>query len=395
MVNSNLFRRMLSSLFGFLFLSISATAAIDYNDNSSIIQKNLISWVRSKGGIFSDKLEIRRVDPAVPTSYMGVFVTEPIDAKEVLMVIPRDCYIHIFDTAVVMDWEDTTDGAYQENSCQLATKLMDEMKLGKDSRYAPYIAYLKTQSVGQLPINWSREGKDLLRNVAIPGSRIVDWNNRDFKDKTHDCIGKNNNTKSAKITFEEHMVEMTRQRGFDTALIPIWDMVNHDNGKINTENDSFNDAGGLRVRAARNLAEGEEVYASYDKCPDCFDIEYYWGTPEILRDFGFVEDYPHRWVFYDYDIWFEVYEDYKFNAHFDIELGAIGEIIDVPSEEQIEFLKDELARLEEVGESLLKYQGSLLDREWSIILQFQKAAVIDMRIVIKWYTTSGDSNAEK
>jgi hypothetical protein len=397
---------MILALFGLICLLASTTVvfAIDdnvnvnskvkvnsnsnSNSNSNAIQNDLVSWVRSKGGSFSDKIEIRRVDPKDPTSYMGVFVREAIVAKESLFVIPRDCYIHVFDTAAAMDPEDEdAEDVYQDTLCELATKLMEEMKLGEESEYAPYIAYLKTQTPGQLPANWSPQGKELLRWVAIPGSPMVDWIDWNFKGEKHHCIGetkkqnnnnKNNNNESD-ISFEEHMVEMTIQRCFDTALIPIWDMVNHDNGRINTENDSMFEEDGLRLRAARNLKVGEEIFASYDKCLDCKGVEEYWGTPEILKDFGFVENYPHRWVFPEQDIWYEVYEDYEFDVYF----GSDHE--NTPSEKQFEFLTKELGRLEGIGQSFPEDRGSMPEREWNTIVQFHDAAIIDMYAVVEWY----------
>ena len=93
---------MLFAFFGsFCLLGFSTTNAVESDNNK--IQDDLISWVRSKGGSFSDKLEIRRVNPEDPTSYMGVFVRETIEAKESLFVIPRDCFIQVFDT-VARDW---------------------------------------------------------------------------------------------------------------------------------------------------------------------------------------------------------------------------------------------------------------------------------------------------
>jgi len=397
------YRRMIPTLFGLLCLFASTAtvvaAAIDdkskSNSNSNSIQNDLVAWVRSKGGSFSDKVEIRRVNPDDPSSYMGVFVREAIETKESLFVIPRDCYIHVFDTAIEMDPEDeAVEDAYLSNLCQLATKLMDEMKLGEASDYAPYIAYLKTQTPGQLPANWSPQGKELLRKVAIPGSPMVDWIDWNFKgEKQHNCIGETTKNESDSISFEEHMVEMTIQRCFDTALIPIWDMVNHDNGKINTENDSMYEKDGIRVRAARNLRVGEEIFASYDLCLDCKGIEEYWGTPEILKDFGFVENYPHRWVFPEHDIWFEVSEDYEFDVYF----GPDHE--ETPSEKQMELLTKELDRLEEIGESFPEDRGSVSEHEWNTIKWFHDAATIDLYVVVDWFTygaakeDDNDSNA--
>ena len=264
------------------------------------------------------------------------------------------------------------------------------MKLGSKSQYAPYIAYLKTQSPGQLPVHWSPQGKDLLRKVAVPGSPMVDWIDWNFKGEKNDCISSTSSDKEGEISFEEHMLEMTMQRCFDSALIPIWDMVNHHNGKINTENDSMYEPGGLALRASRNLAAGEELYASYDKCLDCLGVEEEVGTPEILKDFGFVEHYPHRWVFTEQGIWLEVDANGEFDPYFGEAQNS------TPSREQLEFLKRELERLETIGETLLRdsEQGDVPDREWRTIQQFQKVATKDLDEVVEWYTAVG-SNADE
>lgn len=351
----------------------TTTVDADFNRHNEIV-----TWVRSKGGSFSEKLEMRRIDPADPTSYWGIFAKENIAAKEDLFNVPKDCYIDVFDTAENMNVEEGME-PYLNNVCKLTHKLKEEMKLGEKSDYAPYIAYLKTQQPGQLPANWSKEGKDVLRKVAIPNSPMVDWIDWHFKEKN--CIGTD--------SFEEHMIEMTIQRSYDTALIPIWDMVNHDNGRINTENDTMFHKDGIKVRAARNLKAGEEIFASYDSCLDCSDIDSYWGTPEILKDFGFVENYPHRWVFNDLEIWYEIYEhEGELQVYFSEEDEPLNE-------DQIRFLQKELDRLEKVEDDVLQNQGTVPDKEWRTILHFHDAAVDDIEIVIETATdvlSNADNN---
>lgn len=358
----------LSKTLAFFLAAISiATAHADTDD--------IISWVRSKGGTFSDKVEIKRH----PMGYMGVFAKNDIAAKESLFQIPKECYIQIFEEAVDPDVEEedsASNAKHHDNVCKLAHKLMDEMKLGEKSEYAPYIAYLKTQKRGQLPANWSQAGKDALRKIAVPGSQIVDWIDLNFKQRG--CIGDD--------PFEEHMVEMTVQRGFDTALIPIWDMVNHDNAKINTENDSMHDEDGMKVRASRDIQAGEEIYATYDECVDCGETKEYWGTPEILRDFGFVEGTARRWVFADQEIWFEIQhsEDGKLEVNFDDEEDYYDDdYYGIPDKNQIQFLKNELHRLNEVGKIVLGEQGEIPDSEWTNIQLLHSAAVTDILAAIE------------
>jgi hypothetical protein len=142
------------------------------------------------------------------------------------------------------------------------------------------------------------------------------------------------------------------------------------------------DKEGFKVRAARDIKAGEEIFATYDKCVDCYGIDAYWGTPEILKDFGFVEGYPHRWVFYDEGIWFEIYEDE------DGELEAIfdddtADSYGIPNKEQIQFLQKEINRLNDVGKIVLNDQGDVPDREWQTIKNLHTAAVTDISAAIE------------
>jgi hypothetical protein len=132
------------------------------------VVEDMITWVQSMGGSFSEKVEIKRMDPEDNSSPYGVYAKENIEAKENLMIIPHECYITIHDVEnmdVDYGWEE----AYHNNLCNLAHKLMKEMKLGEESQYAPYIAYLQTQKRGQLPVNWSENGKEVLKQFYPEG----------------------------------------------------------------------------------------------------------------------------------------------------------------------------------------------------------------------------------
>jgi len=355
---------------------ILLVASIASADN---IIDGMINWVRSKGGSFNDKVEIRRIDPSDESSYFGVFAKEILYEKELIMHIPETCYIEVWDAAVDMsalEGKEAVD-ANHGNLCKLTHELIQEMKLGIKSQFAPYIAYLQTQKPGQLPAQWSEQGKNVLRNISFPGSEIVDWIDLNFQ--RTGCISDD--------PFEVHVVEMVVQRSFDAALIPLWDMVNHDNGRINTENDSIYSEGGIKVRASRPIEAGEEIFASYDTCLDCFDDENFSGTPEILKDFGFVENYPHRWIFDNngstiwFEIWFEIDETHN-GLYVDwdtLEEDAFG----IPGREDILFLQSELERLRRVGKEFLKEKGSIPQYEWEMINAFHEAAVLGISMAIE------------
>ena len=52
----------------------------------------------------------------------------------------------------------------------------------------------------------------------------------------------------------------------------------------------------VRVFAFQNIATGEQLYISYNECEDedCEGLKYKYITPNILEDYGFVEQYPRR-----------------------------------------------------------------------------------------------------
>eukprot|EP00978_Attheya_sp_CCMP212_P046258 scaffold380731_cov59-Attheya_sp.AAC.3 len=212
----------------FKMLHIVASAMLAITVVSAEHVDPIIEWVRSKGAYFSEKIEVRRMDPTDPNSYFGIFAREDIDKNERLVEVPKSCYLGIGDTEV---HSNDTLTPYYDNLCLTAQKLMNEMKLGNKSEFAPWIAYVETQKPGQLPAMWSESGQKLLRKVAPKGKKgtLLDWMDRH---KESGCIQSGN-------VFEEHAMELTTQRGFDTFFIPIWDMVNHNNGRVNTEHNSF------------------------------------------------------------------------------------------------------------------------------------------------------------
>lgn len=55
----------------------------------------LVEWVRSKGGFFSDKLEIQSTGKS-----RGVFATKPIAQDELLLKVPHSCFLALWDGAV-------------------------------------------------------------------------------------------------------------------------------------------------------------------------------------------------------------------------------------------------------------------------------------------------------
>ncbi|CAJ1948599.1 unnamed protein product [Cylindrotheca closterium] len=261
------------------------------DDGTSKLVGELIDWMLAKGGSMDPRVEMRRWNPQDPTSYFGAFVNAPVKKGELLLKIPGAIKIQVEDPSIQDDWD------YDEQVCQLSWMLKTEYELGDDSDYAPYINYLKAQPFGQIPAMWSNVGQHLLFEVQGDwsihdfetqgeGEDIVMWLWKSFEPN---CMFRND-------TLNPFYIAMAVQRGYDIALIPVYDMLNHYNGdKVNSiTRPSIYDKDGFGVYALRDLKAGEELFYSYHACPDCRDTIDIWGTPEMLRDFGFVEQYPHR-----------------------------------------------------------------------------------------------------
>jgi hypothetical protein len=262
--------------------------------------------------------------------------------------------------------------------CDLTHVLLKELKLEEKSHFAPYVKFLQQREMGQIPATWTEPAKELLREIVFPSAdkhELTDWIELGFAD----CIDLENK-------FEEQALAMAVQRGWDSVLIPIYDMVNHMNDpeKLNTDNNSVYSAEGLHVWASKTIEAGEELFVSYDNCADCFnDRHQLGGTTGILRDFGFVEPYPREFNFAgEEQIVVSVDEDdHDGKTITYIDWLGNGES---PSYEQIVWMKEEYQRLMDFQhESVLEERRDMMsEKEWNTIFQYHQAlsAALDSAI---------------
>eukprot|EP00527_Entomoneis_sp_CCMP2396_P009542 CAMPEP_0198139016 /NCGR_PEP_ID=MMETSP1443-20131203/2350_1 /TAXON_ID=186043 /ORGANISM="Entomoneis sp., Strain CCMP2396" /LENGTH=343 /DNA_ID=CAMNT_0043800989 /DNA_START=303 /DNA_END=1334 /DNA_ORIENTATION=+ len=316
----------------------------------------LVDWIQSKGGVFNPKLEIRKADPSDPNSFYGMFANEEIEEDGILMQIPRDYFV-------------TSELDDPEWICNTTRNLVREMKLGDSSRDGPYVNYLKDQPRGQLPSSWSKKGRSLLLKVTggssddqiIPPKGPVDrlnwWKS--------ECDGGDDE-------FEQHVFLMVMQRGWDDILIPVFDMMNHRNGKwLNTKETSVydEDQPDVVVKARKHIQAGDEIYTSYDECEDCVGRADTYGTPDILRDYGFVEIFPQKWIFEDQEVAFKLDE----NEEGELELEWISDEAD---EEDLKFFDEQIKRLQDLWDDELSHSHEKIpENEIRTIQGFAKASI--------------------
>uniref|UniRef100_A0A7S4MLG1 SET domain-containing protein n=1 Tax=Odontella aurita TaxID=265563 RepID=A0A7S4MLG1_9STRA len=251
---------------------------------------HMIEYFTSRGIYYHPSQTVRREDPSDPSSRLGVYASADIPKDTLLVSIPWNCTINA--------------GIKIDNpthlSCATVRNLMEEMKMGErnESKFGPYVQYLSEQRRGQLPSAWSAAGKDLLSRVldeggeenSLPPGGATDLLEDDWR---RGCGGSDD-------PFEENAAMLVTQRAEDDLILPLYDFYNHRNGEYlslvnkKIEHSNYTD---FEVYAGRDITKGEQIYGSYNQCSNCGGRVNVYGTPDIFRDYGFIESYPQRWIF--------------------------------------------------------------------------------------------------
>jgi len=392
--------------------------------------KALMDWLKmSNEGFFHENLEIRRTGEE-GSPYYGMFSTNVIHKNDLMIKIPRAFLVHPAEGFVVGDIVqkefgglyypgvisgvnpdgtfriDYDDGEKEEaakeeeieivsDECKTVDFLTKEMKLGSKSKLSPYINYLNSQPRGQLPSGWSKAGKKLFLQIvgARPGEDVGVLPPYEPKPLGHveayqeDC--------NSLDPFDEHAYLLLLQRGWDDLMIPVFDMMSHGNGHwLNTKiPNSVHDVNRpIVVQASRDIQAGEEIFTTYNFCEDCGNRKLWYGTPELLRDYGFVERYPQRWVFPNQD------------TIFDLDLERNDKGVPIKTEqhpagkvslkwergykltpENAVFFVDQLERLGRLGETVFKtnVDNEVPEHEWEFLLQFRSSMEAAMQMALE------------
>lgn len=264
-------------------LHLDSTCENSYSPNG--LDRGILSWMHNlPGGFYNPKLEFRHSDPKDPTSLAGIFAKERLVEGDLLCRVPWE---YIISSPL-----DEIEGEQLE--CPMLRVLSRELQLGKFSKFGPYVEYLNTQPMHQLPSVWSPEAQDLLLQVmgqtreqnhiydfvldrdldafSFPPLRMVGW-----MDEWHDrCNGNDNDTWGKRAAL------MALLRADDYMMIPAYDFFNHRNGEWHNADTKTEFGVHHETRARRVIEEGEQIYISYYRCHDCRGRSEGYGTPGTL-----------------------------------------------------------------------------------------------------------------
>jgi hypothetical protein len=317
---------------------------------SADTMKALVEWVIKQGGYIHPKQDFREQD-----GLFGVFAADDIQKGEILASIPWDCII-----------ASNTYGRFK--NCDMVRLVAEELN-NKDqqSLYAASLQDAARQHASLLPAYWSSQGQKLLLNVTgndrlppkDPFMKEFEWKQ-----------------KCEKVSKEATLLVLTH--GEDFGMVPVTDKYNSRGGNWTGAYFSEEDGEdiGLEIRAYRNLKRGEQIFTHYKD----YGVV---GTPELLRDYGFVEMYPQRFIFHDQGIAFDLEEV----GHGDLRIKWLRKVFGIshsvpPTRQSIEFLQREVVRLNGVYSELQRMakqrNRSVPENELQVVTQLCSAYMTAM-----------------
>ena len=175
-------------------------------------------------------------------------------------------------------------------------------------------------------------------------------------------------------------------------------MVNHRNGHwANIDSNSAHEGKDITVYAKRDIAAGEQLYLSYNECEDC-DYAFTYVLHHILRDYGFVEQYPRRWNFFNNKIIVQL-EDTSVTTDSSADASdlKLTWVSDRPMQSSMRKLSKNLERLKNMrGDFYFQVKKLDSSHERSVTLEFFDALVMALEQTIQYHdrlmvgSTSGD-----
>ena len=194
------------------------------------------------------------------------------------------------------------------------------------------------------PSTWSSAGKTFLQ--TIQGSILTP---QDLTTKSFftDCLGGDDNDDEKMTAWTRQYLEwayatvLARTRSKDELFVPLLDLFNHHRGtqqwnvesspsarttttgttkqqqREKSEDDEDDDDDEdvndhthfVKVYTTRAIRAGEQLFLNYMECDDEYFRRQEYSVPSLLRDHGFVEDYPQRWKLPSHKVQYQIIFD--------------------------------------------------------------------------------------
>mmetsp|Transcript_13336 Transcript_13336/g.36781 ORF Transcript_13336/g.36781 Transcript_13336/m.36781 type:complete len:394 (-) Transcript_13336:413-1594(-) len=376
----------MSSLWLIQFVQVVGvlTAAVSAQ-NANELKLQQVEWLRSCGGYFNEKLSFDQ-PPGSDEPTGGIFTTEDIAKGETVLAVPTSCQLR------------------ERNECLTAIRLAEEYVGGEtESDFWPYIKYVfEVYPHDTLPDAWTAAGKGLMEAIVGPELDPYGFGDGSFHRRCSSYEERIDYDETSEDLLEAAM-RIVNARGWNNVMLPVYDMVNHNNGpmrNVGQVHDSKKDPN-IVVHARRNIKKGEEISNSYNECNDhtCYGIAHTYVTPDIFKDYGFIEQYRalQRWRFYttligtkealEESILFDIQSRSSTSVPKeptldDLELKWLS---DKPTADQVMWLKMQIGRLKGMQE-YVEYTAGRLEQQFEAdaALRYYEALLTALEMALKW-----------
>lgn len=232
----------------------------------------IFDWVAgTQDGFVSPKVELRRDIPGDPNSPMGVFAKETVEIGEVIVKVPWSVILK----------PDEPEEYPSQLVCGTVRTVAREMRLGAESKYAPYVMYLNNEADAQIPSTWTEPAKEFLHEILdygeIPPVDPTSWIEREWFGR---CGGDPNDNAGIKAAL------MAIQRADDALMIPAYDNLNHRNGNWTNTITEIEVEEYHITTATKTINPGEQIYISYNMCEECGGRRSGYGTAGTFQNQG-------------------------------------------------------------------------------------------------------------
>mmetsp|Transcript_37445 Transcript_37445/g.78987 ORF Transcript_37445/g.78987 Transcript_37445/m.78987 type:complete len:395 (-) Transcript_37445:37-1221(-) len=238
-----------------LFIQSHSGASAPLRDEG---YSRLVNWMADNGGRVDSRFGVAEKD-----GIRGIEAFADIEEGTELLFCPWNLVIG----------SSSLDNQMQKGDgmCKVVEEMAREIGLGIDSLWFPYLDHIGGQ---RLPADWSSEA--LLELQGLSPSQDATRHLRWFDQQ---CYGE------LDVAAKRSLVAFI-SRASEIGMVPIYDLLNHHNGKRNAKLSLTEEGVQLLVVGGR-IAKGEEIYLSYGLNT----------ASNMYRDYGFVEEWPTAWNF--------------------------------------------------------------------------------------------------
>ncbi|KAL3764530.1 hypothetical protein ACHAW5_004794 [Stephanodiscus triporus] len=229
---------------------------------------NLVKWFRNHGGTIDDRVT-NGYEPG--SNIRGMIATDDIPAETILVHTPGSLVIP---------------GNHDCCGCKNIEAVKEELRKGEQSKWHTYFDFVDISSWSRVPFDWDRARGSGRAIQELQGMPPAGHTHEQIDKYQEECLAGKEMTD---LDLKAFKVGMTRVA--DIGMVPMYDLMNHHNGIINTYLHTEDD-GGLFVLSLTGIPAGAPLYLSYARSG-------HESTIDSFNAYGFVEDYPQLWRWND------------------------------------------------------------------------------------------------